>query len=121
MMKFCSIARNLKYFGNQKVKRAGFLLSVLLFSNVLSAQAQYFNKRIDFMGFNQPENGFSLEKMNDGNFLVFVGGFSESGDRIIMGRTVVSPQGEILDNYITANEVSHLYTGHSNTSFKLTD
>lgn len=121
MMKFCSIARNLKCFGNRKVRWAGFLLPVLLFLNVLSAQAQYFNERIDFMGYDSGENGFSLEKMNDGNYLVFLGGYSESGDQIVLGRTIVNPQGEVLDNFIDVDEVSHLYTGYSNTSSKLTD
>ena len=121
-MKYYFIAESLKSCGNQIVKRAGLLvLPVLLLLGVFSVQAQYFNLRIDFMGYNQPENGFAIEQMNDGNYLVFLGGYSEIGDKIIMGRVVINIDGEVLNNHITLNEVSHLFTGYSNTSFKLVD
>ncbi len=112
--------RSLKFLSSIGIKAAGtFLLFLFLFSPVV--EAQYFNLRIDFMDFDEYENGFSIEQMEDGNYLVFIGTWAESGDHLILGRTVVNPQGEVVDNYITSYDDSHLYTGYSNTSFKTHD
>jgi hypothetical protein len=73
------------------------------------------------MGYDQAENGYSIEQMNDGNYLAFLAGYSEAGDRIIMGRTIINSQGQVVGNLITMDENSHLYTGYSNTSSKLSN
>ncbi len=95
------------------------ILPFLLLLNVLAVQAQYFNLHIDFMGYNFDEVGFAVEQMENGNYLVFHGARPETGDNLGLGRTIVSPDGEVLEQMAHFSENSVLYTGYSNTSFKL--
>ena len=121
-MKYYFIAESLRYCGNQFLKQAEpLVLPVLFLFWIIPVQGQYFNLRIDFMGYNQPENGFAIEQMNNGDYLVFLGSYSEIGDKIVMGRVVINVDGEVVNNHITLNEQSNLFTGFSNTSFKLAD
>jgi len=99
--------------------RAGILFPpfiILLFSNL---QAQYFNVRIDFMDYGLAEVGFSIEKMDDGNYMVFHSARPESGENLGLGRTIINQEGEVLNQMIHLNENSPLYTGHKNTSTKI--
>jgi hypothetical protein len=81
--------------------------------------AQYFNVRVDFMQYNQPEVGFSLEKMDNGNYLIFHSARPESGDNLGLGRTVLNPDGEVVNHLVHFNESGPTYTGHKNTGTKI--
>jgi hypothetical protein len=94
-----------------------FLPLFMLFCDNLCAQ--YFNVRVDFMQYNQPEVGFSVEKMDNGNYLVFHGAYNEIGENIGLGRTILSPEGEIVNHLVHFNESGPTYTGHKNTSTKI--
>ncbi|TVR36718.1 MAG: hypothetical protein EA392_14515, partial [Cryomorphaceae bacterium] len=94
------------------------MIAALLF--FLQAEAQYFNKRIDFMGLDMPENGFSIELMIDGNYILFNSGRSINYE-LGLGRTIISPQGEVLFEHFNLDETGPLYTGTANTSTKLLD
>jgi hypothetical protein len=89
---------------------------MLFFHNL---QAQYFNVRIDFMDYGLAEVGFSIEKMDGGNYMVFHSARPESGDNLGLGRTIVNQDGEVLNHMIHLNENSPLYTGHKNTSTEI--
>jgi len=112
---------NLKCFGNSQTTAGQLALLLFLITAPAIAFGQYFNKRIDFMGYEQPEVGFSIEKMLSGNYLIFHGTFSQTGENIGLGRTELSLTGEVL--YQTAHfiESAQLYTGYSNTSFRTLD
>lgn len=94
------------------------MIAALLFA--LQAEAQYFNKRIDFMGLDMPENGFSIEHMADGNYILFNSGRSINYE-LGLGRTIISPQGEVIFEYFNLDETGPLYTGTANTSTRLLD
>lgn len=89
--------------------------------NVLSTHGQYFNLRIDYMGYDHAEVGFSLEQMDNGNYIIFHSARPETADNLGLGRTIVSPEGAVVEQMAYFNENSVLYTGYSNTSFKLAD
>ncbi len=121
MNKSSYIAENLRYCGNH-IERAGYVvLLFLLVLNLPSANAQYFNLRIDFMGYDQGENGYAVEQMDDGNYIVFHGARPETADNLGLGRTIVSPDGEVLEQMAYFDRITVLYTGYSNTSSKLAD
>ena len=120
-MRYYFIAESLRYCGNQILKRAGLCVLPVLLLNALPLCAQYFNLRIDFMGYNHAEVGFAVEQMNNGNYLVFQSARPESGDILGMGRTIVSENGEVLNQMGYFMETNALFTGYSNTSFKLAD
>jgi hypothetical protein len=92
--------------------------AVLLFA--LQAEAQYFNKRIDYMGLNLYENGFSIEKMPNENFLLFFGAV-DFDTQFGIGRLGISPQGEVISEIFNNDENVPLYAGNANTSTMLTD
>jgi hypothetical protein len=94
-----------------------FLPLFMLFCDNLCAQ--YFNVRVDFMEYNQPEVGFSLEKMDNGNYLIFHSARPESGDNLGLGRTVLNPDGEVVNHLVHFNESGPTYTGHKNTGTKI--
>jgi hypothetical protein len=119
MKAFCYIAKNLKYCVDELMTKAGNIFLLLFIFSFNSAQSQYFNVRIDFMGYGLAEVGFSIEKMDDGNYLVFHGARPESGDNLGLGRTIVNQEGEVLNQMIHLNENSPLYIGHKNTSSKI--
>jgi hypothetical protein len=94
------------------------LITALLF--VQQTEAQYFNERIDFQGINMAENGFSIERMADGNYIFFLAAYNINF-HIGLGRTIISPQGEVMYEYFNFDENGPLYTGTANTSIALTD
>jgi hypothetical protein len=99
--------------------KGGFIILLLFFSQFNIAQGQYFNLRIDFMGYNQAEVGFAIEKMNDGNYIIFHSGRTESGDNLGIARTILNPQGVVLNEMIELDDNGALYTGWNNTSTKI--
>src|SRR5690606_7569107 len=60
----------------------------------------------------------SLEKTYDDQFIIFHG-YTTSDFIFGIGRTIISPFGEVVYQTGFNKEDSHLYTGHPNTSYKL--
>jgi len=117
MKAFCYIAKKLKCCVDEMMTKAGstFLLLFILSINV--ANAQYFNSRIDFLGGDQGgEAGTSVEKMIDGNYMVFLGALSTEGNNLIIGRAIINLEGEMIDNTWNIDENSPLYIGWRNSS-----
>ncbi len=94
------------------------MIAALLFA--LQAEAQYFNKRIDFMGLNMFENGFAIETLSDENYLLFFGAI-DFDTQFGIGRIGVSPQGEVVSEIFDNYTNFPLYMGTANTSTKLED
>lgn len=84
-----------------------------------SLYSQYFNLRIDYMGYDLDEVGFAVEQMDDGSFIVFHGARPETADNLGLGRTFVSPDGEVESQLAYFDPITVLFTGYSNTSSKL--
>jgi hypothetical protein len=112
---------SLRYCDKTRSTAERFALLLILITAPAITFGQYFNNRIDFMGYNQPEVGFSIEKMTNGNYLIFHGTFSETGDNIGLGRTEISLMGETLNQTAHFIENRFLYTGYPGTSFRTMD
>jgi len=111
--------RNLRWCDDKMRTKAGSILLLLFIFSFNDAHSQYFNVRIDFMGYNQPEVGFSLEKLDNGNYLIFHSARPESGDNLGLGRTILNFDGEVVNHLVHFNESGPTYTGHKNTSTKI--
>jgi hypothetical protein len=121
-MKYYCIVENLKFCGRLVAKGAEFsFLPLLIILWTSSVNAQYFNLRIDFMGYGHPEVGFAIEQMDNGNYIVFHSARPEAADDLGLGRTIISTEGEVLQEMAYFDPITTLFTGHSNTSFKLAD
>jgi len=118
---FCCIAISLRYYADIPKTKGGLIILFLFFSQFKFAQAQYFNLRIDFMGYNQAEVGWSIEKMNNGNYIIFHGAMPITGDNFGLARTILNTEGVVLNEMIELHANGALYTGWNNTSTKLSD
>lgn len=96
-----------------------YLLVILLIYSVNPAKAQYFNERIDFGGEGLSVGAVSVEKMNNGNFLLFAVVLNPLDNSFDMGRVVVSPDGLVLNELSYSTESGTLYSGNNNSSAKL--
>jgi hypothetical protein len=112
---------SLKYFVN--IRTAAGQLALLLFLIVLPVIAfgQHFNKRIDFMGYNLAEVGFSLEKTINGDYLIFHSARPSTNDNLGLGVTILDFDGLVLDQSAHFIESGFLYTGFPGTSFRTMD
>lgn len=80
MSKLSYIAQSLRCCGKRQLKRAERIALPFLFLLITnSLYSQYFNLRIDFMGYDYAEVGFALEQMDDGNYIIFHGARPETG------------------------------------------
>jgi hypothetical protein len=66
------------------------LLMIAALLLAMQTEAQYFNKRIDFMGLNMLENGFAIESLSDENYLLFFGAI-DFDTQFGIGRLGISP------------------------------
>jgi len=109
---------NLKCFGNAQTTAGLIALLWFLIAAPAIAFGQYFNKRIDFMGYGLAEVGFAIEKTISGDYLIFHSARPATNDNLGLGRTTLSTDGTVLNQTAHFIENAQLYTGHSNTSFR---
>jgi hypothetical protein len=121
MMVLNFIVINLKYLNSIFQRAAGKLFLLLLFAIFCfpALLAQTFNTRIDLLNQHWQENGFSVEKMNNGNYLLFIGSFAETWNDLISARIEIDQEGTVINTIWEYNESGKLYVGYPNTSTKI--
>jgi hypothetical protein len=104
------------------IKKAAGKFCLLLFFIVYYLApllAQPFNTRIDLLNQHWQENGISIEKMNNGNYLLFVGSYTESLNDLVTARIEIDQEGNVLNTIWEYSESGNLYVGQANTSTKI--